>query len=478
MLTHIIEKEIRENLLNMRFVVASAITIVLIIVTIVTLAHTYATDRRDYNDRQKVQEDFISHYGHLNRVGWMARPLRPPARYAFLVTGIEREAQQENFLSNPMPVLFSQTDLVIIVTIIMSLMAILFSYSGISGEREAGLLKQMLSTNVSRSTIIFGKFIGGTISLIVPFVLGLLAGLTVIALDPEVQLQKSDFFLFLILLFASGLYISSFHALGLYFSARSQSSNVSVLKSLFIWVILVLMLPNISPFLAARIYRIPSKTKIDMETWTVTNDERDTIVHRKTIDLMAGKYRDIAGKLMENSAAGEDTALTRKLESDPQLKERYFQYRKEWMAMVNQINADQQAKANVILSDFEARSKFQENIATIVASVSPLADFTLAATDLTDAGIAADNRWQDQVKNYYDTMDPILMSIYNKAIEKNPKLTVNDFIDLHDLPRFQYLPEPLSSKSAAALPWLGMLAFYNLLFMAGAWIGFMRYDVR
>ena len=478
MITHIIQKELRENLLNLRFIIACIITVVLIVMTILTLANTYTAETKDYNDRQKVQEDFISHYGHLNRVGWMARPLRPPDRYSFLVTGIDREANQENFLSNPMPVLFSQTDLITIVTIIMSLMAILFSYNSISGEREMGMLKQMLSSNISRSTIIFGKFIGGVISLLVPFILGLLSGLLVISINPDIILQRTDLVIFLILLIVSILYISAFYALGLYFSARSRSSNVSVLKSLFAWVVLVLMLPNISPFLAARVYHLPSKTKIDMETWTITSEERDTIVNRKTNELLRGEYRDIADKIKNSSLSGNDTSLQRKFETDPVLKERYSQFHKDWMSMVNQVNVDQQAKVSILQKDFEERSKFQEKIATVVACISPLANYDLAATDLADAGIGADDHWKAEVKNYYNTMDPILMSIYNKAIKNNPQLTVNDFIDLHDLPRFQHQSVGSYEKITMVLPYIGMLIFYNLLFIIGAWISFLKYDVR
>ena len=478
MIQSIIEKELQDNLLNMRFVVASAIAMLLIVVTVLTLEHTYRTGRADYQDRQSVQEDFIQHYGHLNRVGWMARPLQPPGRYSFLVTGIDREAQQENFLSNPMPVLFSQTDLIMIVTIIMSLMAILFSYNSISGEREAGLLKQMLSANISRSAILFGKFFGGSISLLVPFVLGLLAGYIVIAVDPDIQLQRSDLGVFLLLLVASGLYISAFYALGLCFSARSRTSNVAVLKSLFVWVVLVLMLPNISPFLAARVYHIPSKTKIDFEVWKITSDERDTLVHRKARELLTEKYRDIADLLRNHPGGNTDSIFVRMLENTTTLKEHYLQFQKDWMTVVNQVNADQQAKADVITKDFESKSKHQEKIATAVASISPLADYTLAATTLTDAGIEGDNHWQDEVKQYYDAMNPILMKIYNDAIAKNPKLTVNDFIDLHGLPRFQYHPEQLSVRADTALPYIGMLIFYNLLFLIVGWVSFLRYDVR
>lgn len=146
--------------------------------------------------------------------------------------------------------------------------------------------------------------------------------------------------------------------------------------------------------------------------------------------------------------------------------------------MVNQVNEEQEAKAKIIWDDFNLESKNQEWIATIFACISPLTNYVLTATNLTNSGIAADDDWRTQVEHYNMTMTPILTSIYNKALEKNPHLTVNDFIDLHEFPRFQFHPQEMNAKIGSALPHFGMLLFFNLLFLAGAWVSFMKYDVR
>jgi ABC-type transport system involved in multi-copper enzyme maturation permease subunit len=477
MLSQIIQKELRENLLNLRFVAACAISIVLIVITIVTLTSSYKTALADYNSGQIAQEDFISHYAHLNRWNWMSEPLRPPARYSFLVEGIDREAQQKNFVSDPLPVLFSQIDLVSIVTIIMNLMAILFSYNAISGEREAGVLKQMLSTNIPRSTILVGKFLGGSISLLIPFTLGLLAGLVFVAASPAVQLRTVDVGVFCLLLLASCLYISAFYGIGLFFSARSRSSNVAVLKSLFAWVILVLMLPNVSPFLAADVYRIPSKTQIDMETWQLQGQERDDIIEQRTKELRQTKYADIAADLLTTWDV-ESQKLVRRAATDPVFRERYEQYKKDWTDMVREVNTSQQEKVKQVRHEFEQRSKHQEWLATVFASTSPLADYVFMAADLAEVGIQADDEWDKQQEQFNATLAPILEKKYDDEIKKNPAFSYNDFIDMRDVPRFQFQSPRMMDKLEAALPHLGVLALFNLLFLVGAWVSFLRYDVR
>jgi len=473
----IIQKELRDNLLNLRFVVACIVSILLIVVTIATLTGNYRTELADYTGRQIAQEDFISHYAHLNRWGWMSKPLRPPAPYAFAVQGIDREAQQKNFVSNPLPVLFSQIDLVGIVTIIMSLVAILFSYNSISGEREAGLLKQMLSTNLPRSTLLVGKFVGGSISLLVPFTVGFLVGVMFVAVSPDVQLRTEDLGTLFILLVISYLYISAFFALGLFFSTRSQSSNVAVLKSLFAWVILVLMLPNISPFLAAQLYRIPSKTKIDMETWELQGRERDEIVNQRTKDMLQTKYSDIAPYL-QSAWDIEGEKMKQKAATDPAFKDRYEHYKMEWMEMVRQVNEQQQGKIKLVREQFDQRSKYQESLATLFASVSPLSNYVFAATNLADAGTQADDEWDAQKERFEGIVGPILNKKYEDEIKKNPAFSHNDFIDMRGVPRFQFQWPRMTDKLESVLPHAGILVFFNLLFVAGSWISFLRYDVR
>ncbi|MFI5250913.1 MAG: ABC transporter permease [Bacteroidota bacterium] len=478
MLRIIIEKEILDNLMNIRFIAASIISTVLIIAAVMIHTNGYKNELADYNGRQIAQEDFIQHYGHLNRFGWMAQPVRGPSRFAFFVRGIDREAEQLNFVSNPLPALFSEIDLVGIVTIIMSLMAILFSYNAISGEREAGLLKLMLSTHISRSTIVLGKFIGGSITILIPFTVGVLAGLVYVIVNPSIQIQGVDAGVFALLLLASFLYISAFYGLGLYFSARSHSSNTAVLKSLFAWVIFVLMLPNISPFLAAQLYHIPSKTTIDQATWTLQGEERDKIINQRTKELQQMRYADIAKNITGAFDGSNENSVKVKAETDPAFKLRYNQYRKDWMAMVDEVNAKQKEKADAIRKEFIVKSKFQEKLAGMLASVSPLPNFVFIATDLTDTGIQDDADWKTQSEQYFTDMNPKLMAIYNKAVEKNPALTVNDFLDLREFPRFQRQPIKLSDKIDSTLPHFGVLAFFNLLFLAGAFVSFLRYDAR
>jgi len=476
----LIRKEILDNLLNARFMAASILTVMIVVSSVIVLSARQRAEIRDYQNRVITQDEFISRYGHLNRTGWMARPLRGPSRYGPLVLGLDHEVQEENFASNPLPVLFSRLDLVAIVTIIMSLMAILFSYNALSGEREAGLLKLMLSTSLSRGTLVIGKFIGGSLSLAVPFTVGILVGLVTMSLQPDLSLHASDTPVFIALVCAAYIYTSAFYALGLLCSGTSQTSGVAVLKSLFAWVLLVLVIPNISPFLAARIYRIPSKAKVDQEVWSIQGEERDKIVGQRTQQMLASTYHDIGGTVKDLGAiaGNSESRIAERANTDPAFRERYNQFRKDWLDMVDKVNAEQAIRIKKVQEEFMVRSQYQEKLAGVFASLSPLTNFVFLATDLTESGIMAEKRWDDQVERYYGSLDPYLRGKYKKEIEKDPALTVNDYLDLSDRPRMRYQPTGMAERMALILPQLGALVLFNILFLGGALLSFRSYDVR
>jgi ABC-type transport system involved in multi-copper enzyme maturation permease subunit len=473
MLWVVAKKELIESLLNARFVGACVVSLVLVLTSIVVLTRNYGEQFRDYQSRVREQEQFIDNFGHYNRLGWMSRQMRPPSYFQVLVLGIDREAEQENFISNPVPALLSRLDFVSIVTIIFSLMAILFSYDAISGEREAGLLRQLMAAGVSRRTILLGKLLGGTTSLLIPYTIGVLAGFIYIALNPALQLQRGDFGVFAILLVVSWIYIIAFYALGLLFSSRSRTSGQSVLKSLFAWVILVLVIPNISPFLAAQLYPIPSAAKVEQETNYVTDVERDQILRTRWREILDSKYSDLKSIL----ALGR-TAIEERLKSDLSFKERYGQYTRDNEDIIKQVNREQSKKAEKMAETFVARSKHQENLAMILTSISPYSNFVFIATDITETGIAGENYWGSQSGQYIRELGSYADSRYQNELKKNPAYDSNDYLDLRERPRFQYRPSGIEDRIEAAFPQFGILLLFNLLFLAGALMSFQRYDVR
>ena len=66
--------------------------------------------------------------------------------------------------------MFLTVDVVFIFKIVLSALAILFAYNTISGEREDGTLKLVLSNAIPRDTIVLGKYLVDVVA--VPYCFG------------------------------------------------------------------------------------------------------------------------------------------------------------------------------------------------------------------------------------------------------------------------------------------------------------------
>jgi ABC-type transport system involved in multi-copper enzyme maturation permease subunit len=154
--------------------------------------------------------------------------------------------------------LFAPPDLLYIVKALLSLIAVLFAYDAVSGEKESGTLKLVLGSGVSRAEVAAGKMLGGLAVVMLPFVAVWVAILTALATRPEIVLGGTEFSRLGLMLLASLLYIASFFALGLLVSALARSSAASLIVLLFLWATLVFAVPNVGNLIAEQVAPVPS----------------------------------------------------------------------------------------------------------------------------------------------------------------------------------------------------------------------------
>ena len=127
---------------------------------------------------------------------------------------------------------------------VLSLIAILFTFDSISGERERGTLRLTLANSVPRHTVLIGKFLGALVSISVPFTLAVLMNLLVISTSNDVQLGPDAWSRLGIIFFLSMLYLGLFIALGLLVSSRVRHSAASLVILLLMWVTFVVFMPS------------------------------------------------------------------------------------------------------------------------------------------------------------------------------------------------------------------------------------------
>ena len=138
----------------------------------------------------------------------------------------------------------TKVDWAFIIGYILSLIALLFTFDSISGEREHGTLRLMLANPIPRHTVLIGKFLGALISIIIPLSLAVLMNLLVISTSSDVHLGADAWGRLGIIFLIAVLYLCLFLALGLLVSARVQRRAVSLVILLLAWVIFVVFMPS------------------------------------------------------------------------------------------------------------------------------------------------------------------------------------------------------------------------------------------
>lgn len=476
MIRTIISKEIFNNLHNLRFSVGMALSVMLTLLCVIILTGQYDREMKDYNARISLQDDFLSRYAHTNRIGGMITLQQQPERFGPLITGMPRDTDLGSFDDNPLPVLFPNIDFMFIVAVIMSLMALLFSYDALTGERERGTLRLIAVYPVRRAVILLGKWVGGVLSLMIPLGLSLLVSVIYISLHPRIGWGGTDYGVFGLLFLVSIFYISVFYLIGIMVSAFSRSSSASILSALFIWILLVLVIPNASPYVAAQISPVPPIQKTFREVKRLGGIERDELGRKLSKEVMERYQRTYGASFGKISGNPEDTR--RVLESDPELKKLYQSYRKEYDNAWNEANRIQREKTGKLEKELSDKIAMQVKIAGIVSLVSPYSDFIYSATTLTGMGIFGQRDFSSAASQWYKEWSSYLSKKTEQMKKKDPTFNSESFIDVSDRPRFSYKGMPLKNSMPMVLLFLGILTVFNILFFAAALAKYLRYDVR
>jgi ABC-type transport system involved in multi-copper enzyme maturation permease subunit len=469
-------KEFLELLVSGRFLVAAVIVFGLVATTVGVLARTYTRELADYGVAMGQRDESLRQYGHLNRLGAWSMPERPNPM-TVVVRGLEQNANLEAFDNDPLAVGYPLPDFTVIVGVLFSLIALLFAYDALSGEREDGTLRLLLAHDTPRAGLVVGKIAGRFLALIVPLAAGLLVGALIVALSPNVGWTGTEWGAAAALGLAAALYILVFVCLGVMVSAWTRLARTSLVVSLGIWAAAILVVPNLSPYVAATLQPTPSVTQLQRRVRVMRDTERDELLRQMAREAQ-GPYREQHPELEAYFALGrEERARAR--EADPQLAVAVDSLRTlgEWAA--REANRIQREKVEALQSDFEIRQQAQLRATQVVSSASPLPVFVYASLDLTETGLRADARREEQQSVFGETvLRPWIDAMMDSLRAVDPTIDVNTHVDLSGIPDFSYQPEPLGSRLAAALPRLGLLLGFGFVFLAFGVVGFNRYDVR
>ena len=371
MLKSIIRKEILHNLFSYKFSIIIILSTILILVSIFVMYRDYCLALENYEILSQVD----------NEEGAIA-VIRPTPLSIFakgldenlcrsygrgLAGQISVSSKQQSV--NDLFKLFTAPDLLYVIKVILSLCATLFSFDIVSGEKETGTLRQSLSNSLKRPVLIIGKWVGGFSSFILPFFMAVLLGTIFVTLSPMVEMSARNWAKLGLFLLSSVIYLAVFFSLGLLISCLTHRSSTSLVISLFVWAMLVFLIPNLGNIMARQFVEIPTVQQLELkreQSWI-----KDIFERSRSDD---SEHREIYRRIKE-----ENDKLTE-------------DYRNRFNRLV----------------------KVSQNITRF----SPAAAFTFLATDIMGTGMAEERRLKRAVLQY---KEDILKDLGNQK-GKNPVL--------------------------------------------------------
>jgi ABC-type transport system involved in multi-copper enzyme maturation permease subunit len=520
MIWKIAKKEFLLNLMTFKFAVGALVCIVLTTVFMPILAADYRQRLETYNKNVTDNETELRKavvYRNIRHTIY-----RPPEVLSAFSAGLEKqlagsaqiELEKVPELSvtqrggNPYLPILAVFDESLIFKIIISILALLVAYDVVSGEREQGTLKLMLSDPLARYQLLLGKFIAGLITLSVPVTITFVVGLVVLLSYPMVALSGSDWIRIGLMFVASLAFTAVMYQFGLLFSSLARRSAISMVLGLFVWIIFAIVIPNVSVQLATDLRPLESQDKRDSRMASVKQDLDNELKNE------IGNIRELFSKSIITSDASDVFGG-------------YYAKRRDiyWLNAERKLNTLtipiklKYADKALAIEQSNLNSFFaQKDLARSLSYVSPISTYedvmaVLAGTDLTsfqdfiNQVRAHRNEVVEYIRSKTDNFsspsffascsedesaeftklyvqkeeakDEKAKTKAEQALKEwereNPAKAVP--LDLRDFPWFKYRPNS-AAVLRKAIPDMAGLLIMNVVLFGMCFAAFARYDVR
>ena len=473
MIRQIIHKEILENLLSFRFILSLVLIILLFAVSGFVFVDKYRQQTSEYWEKTNENlEDLSEQTDKLYQLAFCKQNAwRKPKLLALCSEGFEKSLPNcftFDAFTNNLPEIrgqgnftlshFNSIDWVFIVSMILSFLALVFTYDCISGEREDGTLRQILANTIPRYEVLFGKYLGVVITIGIPLFIGLLISLIIVIASNVVVTSGLDWLKILAIIMLSFLYLSMFILLGMFVSSRTTHTANSMVILLLIWVVVVVLIPSFGRIISEVSGKAPNP--VDLE--------------RKLSEIgaeMWAKADELFGK-----GAGFMSTIRNHPANKPAARGRLK------TATTNARNHARDDHHNKMLAQaFSGRN---------LTCISPVVIYQRASEAIAGTGINHVLNIRRQIDEYRaslreyirskDAEDPDSLHLIfpDSGCARAWRTISHNPVDFDTVPKFQERDLALGQSLKLAIWDIGLLALFNLVLFAASFASFLRYDPR
>ena len=470
MLMTMIQKEIMHHILSVRFVALLLMCLLLVPLTLSTNYRNYRQNLVDYQEAVKlanIEETTVNPKMPPQPEVEVSKLFLKPTPLSVFANGLEDSLPSylgmtrngitqgpPSTFSAPLTQLLGHLDFLFVVGTVFSLLALLFTFDAVAGEKEAGTLRITLANSLPRDLFLWSKLIGGYLVFVVPFLVSLLFGLLVLVWQGFPLGEPEIFPRVLSITLASLLYIGVFFAIGTVISTYLDSPKTALIIAFTVWVFAVLITPRLG-FLAAKIIT-PTRTSqsVYMEK-TAMRDNFDT------------ELKDQKMKFFMEVPPNEDGARVIGPEIAEKIDERMKPLEEEYRLKF-------QNRANKLDRDYKRETERQEQLGETFSRITPTSSLIYLTTNLTQTGKVERSNYFQTGDRYYEMLHTDFFTKISDHIsykvhrpEDNVKITQ---------------PPPLATTTLAEIFSQSMtdvllLCFFAVVLTTVAFLKFFRSDI-
>jgi len=471
MLLTLTQKEIMHHLLSVRFVVLLLMCLLLIPLTLSIGYNNYLQNQINYQEGLKL--------ARMEAEGSLSDTLGPnlevsklflkPAPLSLFSKGLEYSLPSYLGMARngiklgstvlaeaPLSSALGHLDFLFLVSTIFSLLALLFTFDAVAGEKEAGTLRITLANAIPRDMFLWSKLIGGYLVFVVPFLVSFFVGLLLLVWQGFPLGEPDIFPRVLCLLLVSLLYIVVFFVLGLVISTYLDSARTALIVAFTVWVLAVLVAPRVGFLTAELIAPRSALQNVYMEKTVIRNNLNEEKKAKLTKEIIETLGNQIT----------------------PDMKEKIVQLRKPIDEAYRQKFREQ---TNEVDRRYQLEKDYQELIGEILSRITPTSSLIYVSMNLAQTGKIKRETYFQTGSRYYNQLNEEYFSrILDDDFAQMTRIlggTVGGADEKKIAPPPEIGETPLSETLHHSVIDLLLLCFLLAVFLTVACLKFFRTDI-
>ena len=475
MLLTLIQKEILHHILSVRFIALLLMCLFLIPLTLSINYRNYRQNLVDYQesvkraheetagnppDAQNPNVEFSKLFLKPTPLSAFANGLEEaiPSYLGMTRNGIKQGST--GLAQAPLSYALGHLDFLFVVSTVFSLLALLFTFDAVAGEREAGTLRITLANALPRDFFLWSKLIGGYLVFVVPFLVSFIFGLLLLVWQGFPLGESNIFPRVLCFLLAALLYIAVFFAIGTVISTFLDDSKTALIVAFTVWVLAVLITPRVGFLTAKLIASTLTEQSVYMEKTALRNNlnvEMQEKINKRMAELRTSK----GPQVITQDQQRELKELRTPIEEEYRLK---FQN-----------------EADKIDREYQREQQRQEQIAETFSRLTPTSSLIYLSMNLTQTGKVKRDTYFQTGNRYHTQLDEVYFStISDDQLAQLFRLAerISKKSEAEKIPPPPDLTEPsLTETFGHSLVDVLLLCFFGVVLTTIAFLKFFRLDL-